>query len=234
MRYLAIPPRRHLNTAKYADGLFIIPPHIDSEETKEQIRKLDCYKMLDNGSYELGKPLNDDDLIDLAEGLNVNAIVAPDQLHSQMFTVQRTLFFLDIVPDKFEVVVVPQGMTPEDYIDVCLRFAEIDRVDIIALPIWLEKKFSCRPEVYRYVRRRIQDKKFHLLGLDNPYEVLLYEDDVVSVDTSLPFTLAKHNIRWIKPKRYELERVSFDETLENPSLARYHIERLMELCHTSG
>jgi len=233
MRYLTIPPRKHLNLVKHADGLFIVPPLIN-DETKEEVRRLNCYKMLDNGSYEYGRPLDEDALIDLARELNVDAIVAPDMLQSRTFTVQRTLFFLNIVPEDFEVVVVPQGMTPEDYIDVCLRFAEIERVDIIALPIWLEKKFSCRPEVYRYVRRRIRDKKFHLLGLDNPYEVLLYEDDVVSVDTSLPFTLAKHNVRWIKPKRYELERISFDETLENLSLARYHIERLMELCHTSG
>lgn len=236
MKYLLIAPTSSLPYfLELVDGLFLVPEQLKDERTVEFISALNVFKMLDNGAYE-SKTISNEELIELTSKIGVDVVIAPDVLNRRTETIKRITEFLDYdVPA--EIMVVPQGANPAEFI-LCLRqLLPLEGYSYIGFPIWLNKRFHCRPEVVKYCLKHfdLSDKKLHLLGLDNPYEVVLYEK-VTSVDSSLPLTLAKNLHQELYPMDYNvlrLSRIRFEEELTplQYHLARRLIESLVSLCH---
>jgi len=90
--------------------------------------------------------------------------------------------------------VVPQARTPMEWIDAYRMMSQWDEVDVICIPVWLQKKFGCRAAiVHKLVKESYWnfDKKHHLIGLDGLGELYCYQCGMIrSVDTSLPFSRA--------------------------------------------
>jgi len=198
-----------------------------SRTYREFYKKSKKYKILDWGIYER-ETFPIENYLDLAKELSVNEIVIPDYMYDKKATLYSIEEFITIT--DFKKMVVPQGKDPQEWLE-CL--AEIIRkhdgdFQVVGVPIWLNKRFGCRPHIIKLCKDgRIFD--FHLLGLDDYKELLLYDkrDLVRSLDTSLPFTLAYHyktqSVWWRKPIYYK--RVSFFEKL-NTKRCLEEIKRL--------
>lgn len=235
MKYLLIAPTRYIpNFLELVDGLFLVPEQL-TDESVELISELRVFKMVDNGAYE-SEPISDEKLIELATAIGADVVIAPDVLNKRTETIRRITEFLDYdIP--MEVMIVPQGANPVEFVLCLKQLLPLEGYSYIGFPIWLNKRFHCRPEIVKYCQKKLDlsEKKLHLLGLDNPYEVLLYEN-VTSVDTSLPVTLAKNFYQELFPMDFNvmrLSRIRFDEELSplQFNLAKRLIKDLVSLCH---
>jgi len=232
MKFLVIPPIPNVSDlARVADGLFLVPLH---ESVRDEIRRIQKIKMLDNGAYE-GEPVDDETLIKLSYELDVDIVIVPDVLRAKKKTLKRIHKFLEISPTTFEYMLVPQGRSPIEFFE-CLKEILKFEPDYIGFPIWLEKRFKCRVEIIHYSLQKLpqlRDIKIHLLGLDNPYEVRAYANcpPVVSVDSSLPCTLAHHGVTELLPVISKHNRVNLSQNLENVWLAEQLVFQLCRLCH---
>jgi len=128
---------------------------------------------------------------------------------------------------------VPQAKDPVEFIEAYKQMKKLN-VDVIAIPIWIQKHFKSRPAVVGYLRKRKiwdETKEHHLLGLDGFGELYAYEKGILrSVDTSLPFSLT-HNGIWksfgdVSGKRVPMDCKPFTKMQE--LLLKRHIGTLLE------
>ncbi|RLE67027.1 MAG: hypothetical protein DRJ38_00205 [Thermoprotei archaeon] len=195
--WVAIIPRSIflLEYAEMGTMHFVVP---DNELLYDYYTASDKFKMIDNGAYELGRPLPDEEFVYLAAQIDADEMVAPDVLMDGERSLELTKHFLESYkPSWCRVCAVPQGRNPEEFIEYYGKVAKLD-VDTIGLPIWLQKKFGARFAVFSKLRKKNllrRDVAHHLLGLDDFNELKQYPKGAIrSVDTSLPLTLAYHKV----------------------------------------
>lgn len=213
---------------------FILSHVLGNERTVEFFKNDRRYKMLDNGCYEHGFPLATNELLDIAKATRTDEIVCPDFFRERKETYRATKEFLSVADKGYKYAVVPQAKTPLEWVEAYQDMVKLD-VNVIAVPIWLQKQFKSRPAVIGYIRaKKMLDptKELHLLGLDNYGELYSYEPGIIrSVDTSLPFSLTHSNI-WescfgvIKHERVPMNRQPFAKMQER--MLTKHISELME------
>lgn len=223
-----IAPRNLLDYTRLGGMHFIVPRNAD----KRFFRYESMYKMLDNGTYELGEPMDIEDLLALANDLQANEIVLPDVMRNRKWTSSLTMHAVrSIKPVGMKFAAVPQGTTPADFVECYRDFAKVPEIDVLCFPIWLEKEFSARPQVVHYLLRKgywAEDKEHHLIGLDSLSELYLYGGVIRSVDTSLPFSAAQQQIKLPTFGRYTGPRVNLDNAIIHPELVRFNIRKLLE------
>lgn len=233
-----IAPYSMLDLAeKYADMHFVLSGTWLRREAIEFYKRSKLPKMIDNGAYELGYPIPFDELIRYAEDIKADEIVCPDFFRVREGTYRATKEFIEQLTSKqrrrFKLIAVPQAQYPLEWVEAYLDMVKLD-VDIIALPIWLQKEYKLRPAVFGYLKRkRLLDetKQYHLLGLDDYAECYAYPPGAIrSLDTSLPFSLTANNI-WstfgdVPHKRISLNAPRF--TSMQLRLFEIHIEALKE------
>ena len=228
--WVAIIPRSKflVEFAELGDMHFVVP---DTPELFDYYAQSDKFKMIDNGAYELGKPISDEQLVRLAYQMDVDEVIAPDVLNDAQQTLMRTRHFLETQTLRgLRVCVVPQGRTISEWIECYKRMCRLP-VQTIAIPIWIQKRFRARPLVVkRLLKEGIFEKSLdhHLLGLDNISELYEYPKGVIrSVDTSLPLSLAYHRrVRAGKHTRLPTT-ARFDEYQRQ--LARMLIDKLKRI-----
>ena len=150
-------------------------------------------------------------------------------------TLERTHKFLDGFKNAhkdFDLVAVPQGSTPEEYLDCTSELLKINEIKTLGVSFLVVAKcFSSitqtddknvlanRPLAVGLIRQlmRLQGKQLniHLLGLGDPIELSCYgtKGFIVSCDSSVAFSLAKKDIA-IGPLGYPrkiFDHVNFDE-----------------------
>ena len=181
--------------------------------------------MLDNGVYEVGKPLNCEDLIKVAEAVKADEIVLPDFLYRCKETLQAVTTFVQTVSKRFKYAAVPQGEDPLEWIECYNQLKHFDDINTLCIPIWLQKRFGCRPSVVHYLLKKgwwARYKEHHLIGLDGLGELYCYgiyqglfgKPLIRSVDTSLPFSRTAANLD-VTFEDSKVSRISFD----NPKVA---------------
>ena len=233
-----IAPYSMLDIAeKNTDMHFVLSGTWLKDEAKSFYRKSKKPKMIDNGAYELGFPLPFDELIRYAEEIDASEIICPDFFRVREGTYQATKEFIEQLTSKqrrrWKLIAVPQATCPSEWLDAYTEMVKLD-VDVIALPIWLQKEFKMRPAVFGYLQKKgLLDSsvEYHLLGLDDYSELYAYPKGAVrSVDTSLPFSLTASNI-WttfgdVPHRRVDLNCPRF--TQMQMRLLEVHIEALKE------
>ena len=236
-----IAPIHHLSFSQRGDMHFIVTAHLEFEEARKFFESETKYKMLDNGSYEFGIPLEGEELIELAKSIKADEIVVPDYFMDRKRTLRAAAEFLDrFGSEKFSFCIVPQATCPEEFIYAFKQIMNDRRFGaarVIAFPIWLQKRFRCRPIVVSYLLRRgIMDmsRHYHLLGLDGIGELFAYPQGLIrSVDTSLPFSLTYNKVLETPFGDFDGQRMPLDGKLhyQQLPLLEKHITNLLGAAH---
>lgn len=236
MKVCLIAPDSMLAWTKQGTMHFILSRIVDDTRIRKFFADEKMYKMLDNGVYETGFPLPGDGLLQIAREVKANEIVAPDYFREREWTFNATKEFIETFDPRskgFKVCVVPQAKEPLEYAAAYKDMKRLE-VDVIALPIWLQKYFKARPSVVGYLRKKKiwdETKEHHLLGLDGVGEIYAYGPEIIrSVDTSLPFSLT-HNAVFSSfgdsdGKRVPMDRSAFQQMQEK--LLSEHINELLQ------
>jgi len=169
---------------------------------------------LDNGAYELGYPMEPDELLEIAGKLKADEIVAPDVILNYKKTVELTEEFLEQVRDKFDgkIGAVAQGSTFGEIKECYLRFLQDSRIDTIMLPFdirfeipnarksdsFTKQRAFNRVALVNHILPLAPPKPIHLLGLSDGVELTFQKDhaEIRSNDSSSAFVHGKEGFRY--------------------------------------
>jgi len=172
------------------------------------------FTIVDNGAYEYGKPLEGDSLLDVWKDSKANEVIAPDVEYDFPQTKHLTSKFIKHIEHKFDIddplspnqppkiQIVLQGENYTDMVNSCMNFVH-RREDYIpsyvtsfGIPLY-KKNWRDR---FRAVRElsKSTDLPFHLLGLHDPIELALYEQDdkVRSADGGFAVKFGCYEVGW--------------------------------------
>lgn len=161
------------------------------------------YKILDNGAAE-GDQVHPVQLIELAQELQVNEVVVPDEMGNTRDTIQKAMEFDHVArrfPTRFKYMGVLQGRTLAQ-LEMCLEYyIRQPWISTIAFPRILQEYWHplIRLEFIRNLERIIREahKEIHCLGSTRyPQEVrqLAKLGYVRSIDTCVPAELARQGL----------------------------------------
>lgn|GEM_PF-6136419 len=124
MELCFITPINFLEEFATQSRYHLILPHICQTSKKykdfyRERRKEGDFVILDNGSYELDKPIGNKEIIDIACDLDVNEIVLPDYIEDIEKTLEASYIFLSEIEKnnllkKFQYAFVMQGKKVKD------------------------------------------------------------------------------------------------------------------------
>tara|TARA_B100000949_G_scaffold137679_1_gene121110 strand:+ start:15395 stop:16180 length:786 start_codon:yes stop_codon:yes gene_type:complete len=206
--------------AKYTDYHLILANEVvDTHSYANYYSSLDNSHtiILDSGTVEIGYA--DAEMIQAAsEILNKEVIiVAPDFLGDKVRTITETEKFLeqDWCPVKNNIMIVPQGETPEEWIS-CFDYLDLhysERFKWVGIPRISEDFVGGRSWLYQNVmqihrrRRGMNDQpKIHLLGIQHSIDEIEwakhYSSRIVGVDSSAPLKAAEARLSCAYVKDY--------------------------------
>ena len=198
--YYTICPKHYVDIVEKSQFHLVIAQWLRDKTFRVQMKKLHAagHKfIIDNGAYEYGEAMPDEEYWDIVANFKPEIVVAPDVYRDGIETVNRTGRFLKEMDDRmmetrFEVMGVPQGKTIIEWIKCYETMAS--EVDVIGLPMgqWYDTTGVVRAFLASSVDK-LREPRFHLLGLWNLEELKLHKDNprVQSMDTSFPFKLAQ-------------------------------------------
>jgi len=226
MKVALIAPKNLLELSTLGDIHFVVPQNCDISFFRKETK----YKMLDNGSYETGKSLDIEALIELAKSISANEIVLPDKIRDMEQTVELTLEAISYKRRWLKLAAVPQGHNPSTFVECYRLFSKIDEIDVLCFPVWLEKAFHARPHVVHYILKKgfwAENKEHHLIGLDRLSELLCYPYGMIrSVDTSLPFSAAKKTFYLSTLGVFSGKRVNLSGDNVDLSCLKFNVKKL--------
>lgn len=196
------------------------------EATREHTPYIDFYKeraqngdfiILDNGVWETGKSVTDNDLLSAADHLGASEVVIPDVMRDAESTLTLASGFINTYRRRYHslshegrrprLMFVPQGANFHEWLDCYYRginkFGQY--IDTIGIPKWL----GCMtPDNYQGrglllsapAMQFFARFDYHLLGVNTLSELeylRLYDQRLLahirSADTSLPFVMAQED-----------------------------------------
>lgn len=241
MLYYCIVPVRYTYLVEQEPRHLVIAQYLRNPSTMEffirQI-KMGHEVILDNGAYEFGKPMERDEYYKVIEELHPQIVVAPDSwknaeetigLHDEFKRWKIEKGYDEQGSYHFTTMSVPQGKTLYEYVDCCQEM-DITPTDIIGMSVgsWKDVTGIIRPFMVGNLSQH-ELPMMHLLGLWNATEISRIKDHkrVRSVDTSMPFKLAKHG-QVFGPESINTEKMDFEMTLTDQEieLAEMNLERM--------
>lgn len=168
---------------------------------KDQLETAD-FSILDNSAFELGKSIPFDELMSVARELKPTHLVLPDTVHDMTKTLIDSLDFLHIFGRELdrlgiEPIAVVQGDTFGELYNCIKKYIDAG-ITYIAIPfdcIKDEDYSQVRFKFFRYLIEKMSTSQlalldFHFLGIQNPQEMLLYNQSekelITSIDSSSP------------------------------------------------
>ena len=146
------------------------------------------FMILDNGAFETGAAMPDDEYISLARQLRPDVLVIPDVYKNNVATGTRAVAFLDSwhrdsIPGV-SLMGVLQGDHPR------ILDAMIDTI-YKEVP-WIALPYATEIDRFQYLIKRPHIQNVHILGLPSVMEAVTLRDipAVKSIDSSLPVKLA--------------------------------------------
>jgi hypothetical protein len=189
----------------YLDIHFVIASYLLKDKVykdyyKERVNKSTTPVFLDNGMYEENKPIEGEQLLDLALELDVSTVMAPDQHPFFKETLKLSDSFLTLCVKKnfplHRVCLIPQGETVEEVVKCWASMQYWG-----AFPIGLSF-LNDRREVLKQGGFLIEDNRwYHCLGLYDLCEIRDWPPEIKSMDTIKPFKAAMQKKTMLTMKR---------------------------------
>lgn len=144
------------------------------------------FTILDNGAFEKGKAIPEEDYLRVIDELEPDIIVLPDERTEKNITIKRSTNFIETYKNRFPInkfMGVVQGKSLQEWEEV-LQIYKSFGIEFIGVPYGTNDRVE-------FIRRH-PDTKFHALGLKYLPEIFSLRTlrNVVSVDTSLPVKFA--------------------------------------------
>jgi hypothetical protein len=204
------------------DFIFALQHLCKDKDYLHYLKDQDLPIIMDNSSNELGHPCSNPDLIDIAEEVDAQAIIAPDQDDwDEQYTYEAYLS-LKSYCSKQDIIYVVRNVKE-------LRYAENEGLRI-TIP------YEFRFDTPLYLLKQCD----HFLGLNNPIEVRIFKPE--TVDTGMPIKLALRGINidlWLRqgcphihttPEYGSHNFFGAVMTHKEILLAKENIKRLKEIC----
>lgn len=201
MKLALIAPTKMLKYTRTGDMHFVL-----AQKVFHDAKYADFYagenkfKLMDNGAYE-NTSLSPDRIIEAANFVRADEIVAPDIPSDPDKSFKITVNFLNHSPDGFDIMAVPHGRIVDEYVWHFRQLYNHPKVNTIGMScldlLKFEGKQRLRPMMVHLLNNKfsVDWDRVHLLGLDEPMELACYKRlGIRSVDTSMAFTHAHH--RW--------------------------------------
>lgn len=233
MKLAVIPPSAHLELSSKGDLDFCLAQRVLKSEKYALFyrnRKEGRYLIMDNGAFELGASLAFEDVVRAAKIVGADEVVAADcpkdPVGSMDLTKEWCKYIEALSGPKLVTQLVPHGRTEKEFVAQYLECVEMtasmtDAVigfSILDLWKWNRGRRPIQIAKLDYLGLFEHEIEHHLLGLDDPAELLLYNDGMIrSVDTSLPISLAWNN-RSLWTDELDQQRVPEDATLSESQL----------------
>jgi len=213
-------------------------------EFYRNLRKSGTYTILDNGAYEAwleNKPLPTlDDTLKRAELVGAHEIQFLEKFWDGEGTVQLVTSWIETMGKRelqtYSWHAIVQGIDHKDYVNCFERLAELTEVSVIGIPkvvtphcyseICGAKDLATTRIVALAELAKKTPKPLHLLGLEDPREVLKqreYGHNIRSVDSSFPVIHAIQGISYsLRRVKYPANPPRFDffATLDRKTLNR--------------
>lgn len=214
MRIALIPPVCMLHHTVKQELQMMIPQGLDSEMYRRHYKWLgisnNYHVILDNGMFETGTPIDDQDLLDIAAEYKVSEIVMPDVRDDPDATIDRQDQFLSLydkwagrIPRPLKLMAVVQGKTAEEaqrYVNFVVKAGRNNVV--LGFPRRMTEDYG--PEARIVLMSWLaasygSEFPMHMLGLSraNPMELQGAAKRLGSyirgIDTSAPFVWTAEN-----------------------------------------
>ena len=207
MELCFIVPRRWFRLSKEYSDFYLPIAHQIKESDKDLFQ--DKYCVLDNGAFELGGSIDEDELLEIAKWLEPNEVVVPDVIHDANATMESASRFFSKCPVDYNYMFVPQGKTWEEWLK-CYRWAlNHSFVDVIGflckVPFELDSGTAevlnkppqtlIRFEMVNKLKdMNLLSKPIHILGSIDPIELPFLNrfPQVIRTDSKIAFWNGMH------------------------------------------
>lgn len=220
MKFAVIPPLANLNLMNQGKIIFALAQlylrHQSYREFIQEKKAEGWFIIMDNGAGDFDL-ISNDELIGVVKELLPSEVIAPDVIFNKDATIEGYHRFMVSLYEhdlygKVDVHFVPQGNTPEEWMD-CYSFA-LEQDDIktigmskIGIPhAWLGKfkddqnTMEARHMCYDFLLEQdLIEKPLHFLGAQDPNEFARYTNPLArSTDSCFTALAAMHDIEWAK------------------------------------
>ena len=168
----------------------------------------DAYVILDNGTIELGHPLDDDSIFQAWTWIVPNVVVLPDYLENAEKTVEASWEAAErwrkMGMNNF--MAVPQGKSIEEWSECARALKDIDGLRAWGVPRILGNRLGTRCTAVTILNNITPDRKIHLLGFSENLEddIMCARDlkRVEGIDSASPLILGQQSVA-IDPKNWK-------------------------------
>ena len=206
-------PRGHEQVMSAFQDMELILLHIAMKDRKylKHFRQCKNYKILDNSAYELRIALKGRDIMEYAEVMNVQEIVAPDAMLKSLKTKRMTESFIkenweEIQKKKYKIMGVVHGHTKGTWMACFKWMNNNEQIDVIGISKediwWNTKNRKCMNKVMnRYnqicaLRDKIK-KPIHLFGATNIQDYFMdWPEYVRSMDSKTILKIISNKRGW--------------------------------------
>jgi len=233
MKLAFIAPVKQAHLMEMGDIIYILPQLLKYQEYRNVVEKSNKLKILDNGAYELHKPI--DGFEKIVEEIQPDVVVipdVPDDFHRTLRLIEENLdkfssydrmCVVQMMPStKLKLVQSFYASLDCEYLGFCTFFWLRD----LARNYERERLFLSH---YRELLIHTFDvgMKVHLLGINFPSE--LTNAWIHSCDTTLPFTAAKHRKKLTPFGEIPTVRLDLANEVVNETYALANIRFLKEV-----
>jgi hypothetical protein len=222
-----IVPVKLLHMVKDEPLQFIIAPYCEMyPEYLEFYRSSTGYKIIDNGTWELEKPMEPERFLRIAKDVKASEIVLPDFEYKMHHTMARTREFVSVLStaekSQFKWQLPLQGDGYADLthhgFDMLAEVKKMFNIEAIGVPLY-NKDWVGRIAAVWYLKQ-FGLRDFHLLGTHDPIELAAYGPEVRSCDGRFAFKYGLAKIPWCM--KYQLPVVHRFDMMVEPK----HIETI--------
>lgn len=232
MRIALIPPKgleRYALSSTLHMALAITPVYDSAAymDTYTKAKERGHYIIMDNGANER-MPISGPEITRFAAKFRANEIVLPDVVSSCKQTIEAVDRYLSFHPEihsMYNCMLVLQGKTMSELLDLAKRYSETEAVQVLGIPRVVIDELECksaRIDLANAIERSMPRRfTIHLLGAAPswPKEVkyaATYAPHIRSMDTSLPFNYYLAG--------YELNSPTSDRPVQRPAhyFTRWH------------
>ncbi len=196
LQVACIAPVAHIGLSSYGDYDFCLA-HIAAAESDyasyfKRQREKGRFVILDNGAYEIGNALSDNELMSIIEYIRPSEVVAPDVMFDSIATSTRLeMFFKNhaalIHSMGIRIMVVPQGRGISEWTEHVKRVSEDFFFDTLGVPKWVSGIERRDDALLRLGPRTLHKfEHIHLLGMTNIDELRGFRVTVRSIDSKQP------------------------------------------------
>jgi len=225
-------PLKYLSLSIEFDYDFIIastclehPKYLEYFEHIRQPR----FTILDNGAFETGEAISDEQYIELARRLKPNVLVIPDVYKDPRTTLIRFTRFIEIWQQAPIEGVSLMGVVHTDndasWIEYLTNLYLIDAQ-------WIGIPYATGLDRFQLIKKHPEWENVHVLGISHLSEALalLELPNVKSIDSSLPVKATMENKELFQAMAASIYASPAETTLDEALLQR-NLQQFAKFCH---